>query len=49
MLLKMFQHNDSEQFLRGIRARFERITRRKPAASRKGSAEFYVVAGGYKG
>ncbi len=49
MLLKMFQHNDTEQFLRGIRAHFERISRRKPAASRKGSAEFYVVAGGYKG
>lgn len=49
MLLKMFHHNDSERFLRGIRTHFERITRRKPAASRKGSAEFYVVAGGYKG
>jgi 23S rRNA (uridine2552-2'-O)-methyltransferase len=49
MLIKMFQHNDSERFLRGIRTRFERLNRRKPAASRRASTEFYVVAGGYKG
>jgi len=49
MVLKMFHSNDSERFLRGLRTHFERLTRRKPAASRKGSAEFYVVAGGYKG
>ena len=49
MLLKMFQHNDSEQFLRGLRSHFERLNRRKPAASRRASTEFYVVAGGYKG
>lgn len=49
MLLKLFHHNDSELFLRGLKPHFERLTRRKPAASRRASAEFYVVAGGYKG
>lgn len=49
MLSKLFHHNDSERFLREMRAHFERITRRKPAASRRASAEFYVVASGYKG
>jgi 23S rRNA (uridine2552-2'-O)-methyltransferase len=48
MLLKMFQNAESERFLKDIRTRFERIARRKPAASRRASAEFYVVASGYK-
>jgi 23S rRNA (uridine2552-2'-O)-methyltransferase len=48
LLLKMFQHSDSERFLKEIRTRFERIARRKPAASRRASAEFYVVASGHK-
>ena len=49
LVLKMFQHQDSELFLLKIRKRFMRINRRKPAASRSGSREFYVVAGGLKG
>jgi 23S rRNA (uridine2552-2'-O)-methyltransferase len=49
LVLKMFQHQDSELFLLEIRKRFMRINRRKPAASRSGSREFYVVAGGLKG
>lgn len=49
MLLKMFQNTESERFLKEIRSGFERLARRKPAASRRASAEFYVVASGYKG
>ncbi|MSQ67076.1 MAG: RlmE family RNA methyltransferase [Gammaproteobacteria bacterium] len=49
LVLKMFQHQDSERFLLEIRKRFSRMNRRKPAASRSGSREFYVVAGGLKG
>ena len=49
LVLKMFQHQDSERFLLEIRKHFMRINRRKPAASRSGSREFYVVAGGLKG
>jgi 23S rRNA (uridine2552-2'-O)-methyltransferase len=49
LVLKMFQHQDSERFLLEIRKHFIRINRRKPAASRSGSREFYVVAGGLKG
>ncbi len=49
LVLKMFQHQDSELFLLEIRKRFMRINRRKPTASRSGSREFYVVAGGLKG
>ncbi len=49
LLIKMFQHADSDRFLLGIRKQFERINRRKPAASRQASREFYVVAGGFRG
>ena len=49
LLIKMFQHADSDRFLLGIRKHFERINRRKPAASRQASREFYVVAGGFRG
>ena len=49
LLVKAFQHDDTERFLRDQRTRFEKITRRKPAASRRESREFYVVAAGFKG
>ena len=49
LLMKLFQHADTERFLRDLRIRFERIARRKPAASRPESREFYVVATGFKG
>jgi 23S rRNA U2552 (ribose-2'-O)-methylase RlmE/FtsJ len=49
MLIKMFQHADSDRFVVALRKHFERINRRKPAASRQASREFYVVAAGFRG
>jgi 23S rRNA (uridine2552-2'-O)-methyltransferase len=44
MVVKVFQGKEHEAFIREMRAMFERITIVKPLASRKGSAEVYVVA-----
>ena len=49
MLIKMFQHADSDRFVVALRKHFERINRRKPAASRQASRDFYVVAAGFRG
>ena len=49
LLVKAFQHEDTERFLREQRNAFEKIVRRKPAASRRESREFYVVAAGFRG
>jgi 23S rRNA (uridine2552-2'-O)-methyltransferase len=46
---KMFQGSGSDQFLKELRTHFERVSVRKPAASRKESREVYVVARGFKG
>lgn len=48
MLIKLFQHNDTEQFIRETRERFVTLNRRKPAASRSRSREFYLVASGFR-
>ncbi len=48
LLLKMFQYQDAAHFVAGLRQRFARVARRKPAASRAASAEFYVSASGFK-
>lgn len=49
LLVKAFQHEDTERFLREQRTGFEKLIRRKPAASRRESREFYVVASGFRG
>jgi 23S rRNA (uridine2552-2'-O)-methyltransferase len=46
---KMFQGSGSDQFLKELRTHFERVSVRKPAASRKESREVYVVARAFKG
>ena len=46
---KMFQGSGSDQYLKELRKHFEKVTIRKPAASRKESREVYVVAKGFKG
>jgi len=46
---KMFQGPGSDQYLRELRTRFEKVMVRKPAASRKESREVYIVAKGFKG
>lgn len=44
MVVKVFQGKEHEAFIREMKAMFERINIVKPGASRKGSAEVYVVA-----
>jgi 23S rRNA (uridine2552-2'-O)-methyltransferase len=46
---KMFQGSGSDQYLKELRAHFEKVLIRKPAASRKESREVYLVAKGFKG
>jgi 23S rRNA (uridine2552-2'-O)-methyltransferase len=44
MIVKVFQGLEHEAFIRDMRVMFERVHIVKPKASRKGSAEVYVVA-----
>lgn len=44
MVVKVFQGKEHEAFIREMRAMFEKVFIAKPLASRKGSAEVYVVA-----
>ena len=46
---KVFQGGGFEMWFRQIRDRFDRVTTRKPAASRSRSREVYIVASGFKG
>jgi 23S rRNA (uridine2552-2'-O)-methyltransferase len=46
---KMFQGSGSDQYIKDLRASFEKVLIRKPDASRKESREVYVVAKGFKG
>jgi 23S rRNA (uridine2552-2'-O)-methyltransferase len=45
---KMFQGAGSDQYLKQLRAHFDKVLIRKPAASRKESREVYLVAKGFK-
>lgn len=45
---KMFQGEGSDQFLKDLRGSFEKVSIRKPAASRPKSREVYVVARGFR-
>jgi len=44
MIVKVFQGKEHEAFIREMKAMFEKVHIVKPKASRKGSAEVYVVA-----
>jgi 23S rRNA (uridine2552-2'-O)-methyltransferase len=46
---KVFQGEGSDAFLKDVRASFDKVTIRKPAASRPRSKEVYMVAKGFKG
>ena len=46
---KMFQGSGSDEYLKELRASFEKVLIRKPAASRAQSREVYIVAKGFKG
>jgi len=47
-LVKVFQGVGSEAYLKDLRACFDKVLVRKPAASRSRSREVYVVAKGFK-
>ncbi len=46
---KVFQGVGSEEFLKDLRTSFDKVSIRKPAASRSRSREVYMVAKGFKG
>lgn len=46
---KVFQGSGSDAYLKDLRTSFEKVSIRKPAASRSRSREVYVVAKGFKG
>ncbi len=48
LVVKAFQGSEYEAFLREVKASFSYVKAHKPMASRKGSAEIYVVARGPK-
>ncbi len=47
-LVKLFQGQGSDEFLREVRTRFVRVVVRKPSASRPRSREVYVLARGLR-
>jgi 23S rRNA (uridine2552-2'-O)-methyltransferase len=48
-VVKVFQGAGSDTYLKDVRASFDKVFVRKPAASRARSREVYVVAKGFKG
>ena len=48
MLVKVFQGELFEDFVGEVREKFEFVKISKPPASRKGSAEAYVITKGFK-
>jgi 23S rRNA (uridine2552-2'-O)-methyltransferase len=48
-VVKVFQGTGSDAFLKDLRTSFEKVSVRKPKASRPRSREVYVVARGFKG
>ena len=48
-VVKVLQGADEPALFAAMRARFERVRRMKPAASRSDSTELYIVATGFKG
>ena len=45
---KVFQGAGSDDYLKQVRSSFDKVSVRKPAASRARSREVYVVAKGFK-
>lgn len=48
-VVKVFQGTGSDAYLKDVRTSFEKVSVRKPKASRPRSKEVYVVARGFKG
>jgi 23S rRNA (uridine2552-2'-O)-methyltransferase len=49
LLIKLFQGEDFDAYLRELRADFDKVSLRKPKASRDRSREIYALATGFKG
>jgi 23S rRNA (uridine2552-2'-O)-methyltransferase len=49
LLVKVFQGEGLEDYVRELRSRFAAVERRKPEASRARSRELYLLARGYAG
>lgn len=49
LLIKLFQGEDFDAYLRELRAAFDKVSLRKPKASRDRSREIYALATGFKG
>jgi len=48
-IAKMFQGQGSDEYLKELRKSFQKVSIRKPKASRPESREVYIVAKDYKG
>ncbi|MOA58981.1 Ribosomal RNA large subunit methyltransferase E [compost metagenome] len=48
-VVKVFQGEGSDEFLKDVRSSFDKVVIRKPEASRPRSREVYLVAKGFKG
>lgn len=48
LVVKLFQGEGFDAYVRDLRTRFQRVVSRKPKASRPASREVYLVAQGYK-
>lgn len=48
LLMKVFQGSGMDELVKGLRARFTKVSIRKPKASRQRSPEVYVLARGFK-
>lgn len=48
LLVKLFQGEGFQEFVAASRARFEQVKLRKPAASRQGNREIYLVARNFR-
>jgi 23S rRNA (uridine2552-2'-O)-methyltransferase len=47
LIVKLFQHAETDDYVASLRESYAQVARRKPPASRRASAEFYVVARGF--
>ncbi len=49
VVVKVFESNDAQEFLRKQRPHFEKMVNFRPQSTRKVSKEFFVIGKGYKG
>lgn len=49
VVVKVFESNDAQEFLKTQRPRFEKLANFRPQSTRKVSKEFFVIGKGFKG